>query len=232
MTTLKMPDKQIPGGNQFYDPATGYRCRPYASVSEIVNGVISARKGNPGVTIQHHLSTDPAEVRVEVLHYLAEVCRAKGWNDYIQTGGRAEAAASPPPPPTRPPASAAQKLASVAGGAKVLVKWLASGAEAVPQELANARANVCATCPLNKSGDFTEFFTVPVSHAIRAALNMRKSWKLETPYDAQLNVCEACLCPVALKVHLPINRIMADLPEDNFKRLHPLCWIQKESAKQ
>jgi hypothetical protein len=110
----------------------------------------------------------------------------------------------------------------------VLVEWLASGAEAVPQEKANARAAVCAKCPMNEKGDLLRFFTKPVSEAIRHALSLRSEWKLETPDDFRLGVCTACDCPMRLKVHIPIERIREKLKPEIKSRLHPDCWIPKE----
>lgn len=116
----------------------------------------------------------------------------------------------------------------------MLVEWLASGAEAVPQEQATGRGQVCAGCSLNEPGDLSNFFTRAASEAIRKALNTRREWKLETALDKKLGVCGACLCPLKLKVHLPIDRILAKiLPEslDYIRANAPGCWLLKETPK-
>jgi hypothetical protein len=120
------------------------------------------------------------------------------------------------------------RLKSVAAGGSVLVEWLRDGAEAVPKELATKRAAVCAECPKNGKGDFTRWFTVPVSEAIHAEIERKNQMRLSTPFDDRIEVCEACLCPLKLKVHMPINRIRDNLPAESHRDLDPSCWIPRE----
>ena len=109
-----------------------------------------------------------------------------------------------------------------------MVEWLKDGAEAVPQDLSIARANVCAHCPHNQSGDLTSFFTVPVSNAIRKALADKDGMNLATPIDDQLHVCGICLCPMKLKVHVPLKTILDRLPTEVFTELPEYCWMRTE----
>jgi len=208
--------KQIPYGYFWYEPRTKWRSSP-GSFDNVVQQIIAHRQANPWL----QKATDTPTVANELDAFAAQICNANGWTDFI-TGGD-------PPNPQLPPRNLASRLVNVAGGASaVLVEWLASGAEAVPLEVSDKRAAICAKCPVNEVGDWLRFFTVPVSEAIRAALNSRREMKLQTPYDDRLGVCTACDCPIKLKVHMPIERIRSKLKEDQKAHLHPDCWIPKE----
>lgn len=225
MLKLKSRQKQIPGGFKFRIPELRWTPAPYASFDQIVNGIIAARLGNPSLAKRHGWATDRASVEAELDHYNALFCDKMGWHDYIEGGGGAPSA----PFPQSPKPGLMKRLAHVASGAAVVVEFIAKD-EAVPAEVANARAAVCAACPLNEKGDWLSTFTVPVSNAIRQRLNERKSMKLSTPLDDQLGVCGGCDCPIPLKIHFPIARIVSRLPAESKAALHPRCWILKESA--
>jgi hypothetical protein len=115
-------------------------------------------------------------------------------------------------------------------GSEALVEWITSGAEAVPQAQAERRAGRCVVCPLNGRGDWSRWFTVPVSNAIRAALRHRSEFKLQTSFDAQLGVCEACSCPNGLKVWVPKEKFYPHMTEESKAALDPNCWIREEVA--
>jgi hypothetical protein len=231
---LKHPEKPIPGGDWFYDPLTGYRAEKNTPRSQIVDGVIAARLANPAITNQHHLATDRHLVEREVEQFLCQAALAMGAHDYVDT--RRDPALVPggmplPFPQAPPQLSLLERLRSVAAGAEILVHWLASREEAVPQEQANQRASICAACPFNNKGDLSEFFTVPVSNAIRKALKVREGWNLKTPFDDTLEVCQVCLCPLKLKVFCPAKFILDKMPEEVFNELHEKCWLRSEKGK-
>ena len=142
-------------------------------------------------------------------------------------------------PPIQAPLNVAGRLAAVASGAKTLVQWVVSGAEAVPQEQAEARAQVCAACdrntfnqPQSKGTSWTDWFTIPVSHEITAQLQKRKDMKLATSVDDQLKVCSSCLCPIPLKVHLKLEAFLPRMSKQVFELLAPQCWIRSEAPKK
>lgn len=116
-------------------------------------------------------------------------------------------------------------------GGATLVDWLESGAQAVPADQATERARICSECPLSDKGDWTRHFTGPVTEAIRVHLERRKSMQLSTPHDEVLGICSACLCPLKLKVHMPLANILDRMPDDVAQSLAPGCWILSESAK-
>jgi hypothetical protein len=220
---LKNRQMQIPGGMFFYVPATKFKTRPNSSFQSIVDQVLQYRRGNPGLAARYGWSTDPKTVENEVDAFVTGVCKAMSWTDYITEGGGPAALPFPVAPQGQ-----LQRLRNVAVGGSVLLDWLMDGAEAVPAALANARAQTCAACPLNEKGDWTSIFTEPVSAAIRSALQRRKQMNLSTPDDANLGVCAACSCPLALKVHLPLARILAKLQDGPKAALAPNCWIRVE----
>lgn len=212
---LRQRNKQIPNGVFYYEPRTKWRSSP-GSFDNVVQQIIAHRNANAWLG----LPTDTATVSNQLDAFAANVCQQMGWTDYIIGGD--------PAPPSLPPQSLGSRLVNVAGASPVLVDWLASGAEAVPSDLANKRAATCADCPLNEKGDLLRFFTLPVTEAIRKALNSRREMKLETPDDYRLGICSGCDCPLRLKIHMPIERVRSKLKPEIQARLDPRCWITKE----
>lgn len=225
MPRMKSRDKWPPNGWQFMQPESQWVAPKNASFEAVVQALIAHRRGNAYLVQTHHWSIDPEEVRNEVDSYNARLCQLAGFTDYIMEGGGAS-----PPNPHLPAPTNLQKLGNVVAGGEALVEWISSGAQAVPSELANKRAAICADCPQNGKGDFTRYFTVPVSEAIRHELNRRSEWKLSTPHDDQLSVCEACLCPLKLKVHVPLANILPHMDQATKGRLDGRCWILKRDS--
>lgn len=238
MPRLKNRQKQIPNGLKFYDPALKWTAPANASFSVICDSLRGIRLANPGITAAKHLSTDPNAIADEVDTFNAVLCLQYGWTDFVSAdGGGAIPFQSAPEtssqPHHQPPRlNPLQRLKSVAAGSEALVEWINSGAEAVPQKLSAARAAVCAKCPLNGRGGWEKWFTVPVSNAIRAALRHKGEFQLSTPSDDQLGVCEACLCPMPLKVHVPFDKFWPHMSPESKDALHPECWIRSESIHQ
>lgn len=222
MPVLKEVQKQIPGGFQFFVPQTNWKPAPFSSIDSIAQQLIQHRRGRPDLVAKHGWSLDLGQVTAEVTAYQVEICVQNGWNDYLLGGGEGTSFFPPPQP------SLLNRVRSVAGGAEVIIDWLKSGAEAVPSELSNNRAQTCSTCPMNQPGGFESWFTVPVSKAIRAAVEHRKEMNLSTSFDDQLQVCSVCLCPIKLKVHLDINRLLRDTPKATHDAFPQHCWIITE----
>ena len=226
MAQLKDRNKQIPNGLVYFQPETGWKPSPFSSFSKILNDLIAHRKANPFLIEKHGWSVDPLTVANELDAFNTRVCLQMGWTDYVLGADGGSPTADPFP---QRPQVHQGKLSQLVAGGKTLVKWLNNAAEAVPTELANRRAAICTSCPLNGRGDWAAFFTIPVASAIRAAVEQRREMKLSTPFDAELGVCEACSCPLKLKVHMPIEAILADMPTESFDGLAKICWIR---AKQ
>jgi hypothetical protein len=236
MAILANRQLQIPGGFKFYIPELKWQPRPYQSFDQLVQQVIAVRGGNPQLTAKNKWSTDYNTVASEVDAFNARVCEQMGWNNYI-----IQASGAPPPPKSKPPSASDQKLLAAAAGAakkiwagvRTLNDWLDSGTPAVPQVLADARAATCAACPLNGPGDFTQWFTKPAAEAIQRQLTKLEGRKLSTASDGAINICEACLCPLKLKVHAPMQYIAPHVSEEVLRELAKgkNCWILAEMKK-
>lgn len=212
-----------PGGWQFYQPQTKWSApTPVSSTfDQTVILIIKHRMANPAISIKNKLETDPASVGNELESYT----RARlGMGPAI----------SPKltPPSARPQMSGAVSQAvaavkKVAQGAAVLMEWDESGLPPVPKELAEKRAAICAGgCPKNDLGkSVTEVFTLPLANLIKRRFERLQQLNLTTSYDDKLAVCQACLCPLKLKVHTPIELIQKRLSPEARAELDPRCWI-------
>lgn len=232
---LKSRQMQIPGGFKFIQPETGWKARPFQSFSMLVQALITHRNGNPFLRDKHKWATDQASVEREVEVFNVRVCLAQGWTQYLSGssgGGPAPKSQALSEHERKSLGAAAGRATKIWSGVKTLNEWIDSDEPPVPVELAESRAAVCLACPLNQTGDFTEWFTRPAAAAIQRQIEKLAHRKLATSQDAKLNVCEACLCPMKLKVHTPIKYITAHLVagvRDELGRgLN--CWILSELA--
>lgn len=226
MPRLVNRNTQIPGGFRYIQPQTNWHSRPWSSFNSIVDALVAHRKGNPFLVQKHGWSIDKPTVENEVDLYNAMLCKQMGWSAYFVEDGE------PNPPKISAPASLANRVGKLAVGAVTQVEWIASGAEAVSPEQSERRAKHCLICPKHGKGDWTSYFTVPAQMAIQKALNQKREWKLETSVDKELQVCEACLCPMRLKVHMPIAAILRNMPEESLQDLDPHCWILSEKKAE
>ncbi len=117
---------------------------------------------------------------------------------------------------------------NVARGTAILVEWIGEGGVPVEIPIAEARAAICAECPLNDKGDWTRWFTQPASDLITQQLAVKHDLKLATSFDDKLQVCSACGCPLKLKVFTPMKHIRAHLSGESKAKLVPYCWILTE----
>lgn len=212
-----------PGGWVFTQPQTGWSApTPIASTfSQTVELIIRHRMANPAITTKHNLATDVANVGNELESFTK-----------LRLGMKDDPSPKSQPPRSLPRlvAGAVEGLKKVADGAAPLVEWLSSGGQAVLPSLSAARAGICSTCPMNTPGDFTRFFTIPTSEAIRCELSKRNDLKLSTPFDNKLGTCSVCNCPLALKTHTPIDIIAKHLKPERKAELPEWCWIKKETS--
>ena len=98
----------------------------------------------------------------------------------------------------------------------------------MPQELAEKRADTCVSCPKNVMGDLTSWFTVPAAELIKKQLEARHQAKIFTTKDPLLGVCQACACPLPLKVHAPIEIVRDKMRPEDKAALWEKCWIALE----
>lgn len=193
-----------------------------ASVTEIRN----ARLRNKALSIKHNLSTDPETIAHELIQY----------NRMIRN--------IPDPSPPSFFQRSRNSLASV-GVAAAGAKWLRrvaqigtgiatisdlkrSGRDPVLPEVAERRAAICVPCPKNLPGDLFAIFTKPIASLIRTQIEDKRRLKLSTSQDDKLNICDACGCPMQLKVWFPLDIIKAHIKQPELNDLDPRCWITKE----
>ncbi len=224
MIRLKNRNKQIPNGFKFLLAETGWQSPPYSSFAQICNGLKQNILANPYLAQKNNWQTEDPWIEKVVEAYQVKICQMHGWSNYLHDVGGVS------PPKSTPPSPLSLLRRVVAGANTVAVDWIASGAEAVPITQAEDRARVCVMCPLNKRGDLLSFFTVPVTEAIRAAISLKNDWKLETKDDSHLGVCQACSCPLRLKIWMPIGVILPKMPAESFDALDANCWIRKEKV--
>lgn len=117
-----------------------------------------------------------------------------------------------------------EKAARAAGGAGRLVEWWGVG-RIVAQATADARAEVCARCPLNVPEKLFEKLTGAAAKLFRQAIAWKTKAGLRVPLEKQLRVCEACGCDLKLKVWSPIEVAR----QGDLSGLDPKCWILKET---
>lgn len=210
-----------PGGWQYHQAQTGWNAPAPVSntFDQTVVNIIKHRQANSAMTIKHKLSTNMAQVGIELEAFNA---RRLGYPD-----------PKPLPPPAVPMLSGAVVAAvadvkKLAAGNALLLEWQESGEPPVPIEIAIKRAEVCVACPKNDARGLSQYFTVPIAENIRRKLEKLHDMKLETPSDEKLQVCSACLCPLKLKVHTPLHLIVKRLKPEQRSELHPACWILSE----
>lgn len=236
---LRDRNKPPPNGFQFFQAETGFDlvkacpiCR--YSFAKAVDAIRKHRSQNP----RFKLSTDPTIIANELdVTNALRVAQMRNAESYIVSDTNIALDAPPKLQALRTgrPAAAGGGgvLPKMVAGIGTIVDWLGDGGEAVPAELANARAATCASCKWNDQGDWTRFFTAPVSEGIRRHLGIRKDMGLGTPHDDRLSICEICACPMKLKVHVPISYIRAKEPQsvrEDLAQNAPWCWMNHEQG--
>ena len=124
------------------------------------------------------------------------------------------------------------EILNVLQGGFNLLDWIRSGRAAVTSGTSAARAATCVACTKNGEGPLTQWFTEPASEVIKHEIEKRADFKLKTPYDAALGVCEACHCPLKTKVHEPIDLVLKHLKPSQEEKLGERCWIRFEDPRQ
>lgn len=220
MVRLKSRYQCPVGGFQFVDAPISDQPIQTWDFNEMVRIVQARRQQNP----RFNLPTDQRAIEAEVdLQNAMRMLSISGAQSYITDVG--------PPPPnfTLPPSrSWRNAVGAVKQGSATLLDWLGDGGVPVPKEQSAKRALVCTACPLNGKGDWLSIFTKPVQELIQAQLSVKHDLNISTPYDEQLGVCNACACPLKLKVHTPIQHIGKHLSSDVKNKLDKGCWILPE----
>jgi hypothetical protein len=85
-----------------------------------------------------------------------------------------------------------------------LAAWVKAGFEKVPQEEAERRASICATCPLNVG--------LAGCAVCRTALKAGRDVLMQasTAQDSRLQACGVCGCDLKTSVHVPLSVLLSD----------------------
>jgi hypothetical protein len=236
---LKDRRKCPPNGFLYEQKQTGWRNWIVAPQTQwdfnlLCSSIQQHRRQNP----RFQLSTDLAAIQNEVdLSNSLRVAAIPGAADQYLINDP-----SPASPPKSEAPTLTERLAHVVAGLRkvnsgrvMLLDWEAAGYPQVTQELAEHRAKICASCPKNGKGDFTKWFTIPASEHITKQIERLKDVKLSTTQDANLGVCEICLCPLKLKMHAPMEYIGKYLSNELKAELGAVqtglgtsCWVIDE----
>lgn len=120
-----------------------------------------------------------------------------------------------------------ERAKQLANGAQTLGDWLGAGGEPAAKEVAQARADVCAKCPLN--ADKWQF-TTPVAEAILEQTRLRTHLELKVSNESSLGTCAACGCHLPLKVWVPLPHIKEYTSDEILKKLNSVCWVKNEKS--
>lgn len=219
MVQLRDRSKFPPGGFRFYQPETNWAPPTWQSFHDTVVAIIAHRNRNPHQKNQFGWSVDYNTVSDELDFYNAKIAAQMHWNEFVMGEG------IPDPPPKMMPLPQASGRPVVAG-VKSLAEWTIDG-EVVPEEISATRANICKDCPVNLPGTLRDWFTEAAAALIARQFEIRESRELKTPWDDKLGLCDACGCPLKLKVHAPMRVIEKYLSDKVREKLHPACWILK-----
>lgn len=222
MVRLKSRTNCPVGGFIFVDAAISPDPLQSWSFNDLLIMIINRRLQNP----RFNLSTDVVAVSNEIDQQNAMRMQSiRGAEGYYENSGDNPSPNFPRPQHARP--SVAGRVRATAAGVGVLIDWLGSGAEPVDRSEASRRALICSDCPQNKPGTWRDFFTESASRSIQKQIAIKNDMALSTPSDNKLGVCQACLCPLALKVHAPLEHIQEHLSDEINTKSDARCWFKK-----
>ena len=116
------------------------------------------------------------------------------------------------------------EIRNVLQGTATLLAWKVKGEPLVPATLADERAAVCASCPMNAEPQGCSSCNAKVlKDAVEAVVGSR-----QTSFHNQLKSCKVCSCALPAKVQLPISSILRFMPQTQLDLLPQPCWINKE----
>lgn len=109
-----------------------------------------------------------------------------------------------------------------------LKEWLGDGAKPVEPAKAQARADICLKCSFNTAKPLYEALATGAAKIAARQLEVKNAMNLRVRGEKSLHVCEACGCVLRLKVHAPMNVIVAGAEPGSFEKLPEHCWQVKE----
>lgn len=101
--------------------------------------------------------------------------------------------------------------------------FLTSGEKKAPQEEAERRAAICASCPKNQD-DSGYCAGCMLTGLVASAINLTANW--HTSQDDKLKSCSVCGCKNKLKVHFPLSAMNH---KDLREHWPEHCWMRQDS---
>jgi hypothetical protein len=106
--------------------------------------------------------------------------------------------------------------------------WIGEGMQPAGSAQAQARANICLTCPKNVEKPLQEFLTGAVALTVRKQIELKNKLNLRVMGEKSLHVCDVCQCVLRLKVHVPTYVIRQSTKQEIIEHLPDFCWQKKE----
>ncbi len=227
---LKSRNNHPPGGFIYRQNETGWESSKWRSFDHVVNEIIAHRVANP----RFNLPTDKETVSVELENFMTERLRSiPGGTDYLTAdpGG----ATLNPLIPRRTVASLVGGIANavaegiksapkIVAGIGLWLEWFSSDGP-VTKEVAEQRASTCVACPKNVPATGVNTLSSVAARELQEILGSLHEQDLHTSLDSKLNLCSACLCPLASKVWVPNELIKRNTSKKVKAALWEKCWI-------
>lgn len=241
MTRLKTRESLPPGGFQYTIPQIPDWVCPVAQGFDMtVDAIIAVSKANP----RHNLPTDRETVGNLLEEFTAKALESRpGCQGFLVSddGGPVPKFHARSLPPNQRSGAVSAGIKGAMAGAKrltvgigVIMDWLGAGLRPVDHALAEKRAAICVDCPLNKPANLVQWAYGRGAMALEAYMQVKNDKEAKTSLDAKLFSCQACDCHLGLKVHCPLEHILAREKPEHLAKLDPRCWIlnEKEATNQ
>jgi len=227
---IKNRDHWLPGGWQILVPQAGMK-KPFSgSFNEAVNFLFAFRSKNPALCEKHGWSLDLDDVARDVDTYNTQRMVAAGHLNFVELEGEA-AEKKTSGLTSRLLRNAGNVAAKVKTAVSMYADLFGTQGKVVSHDEAEARAAVCAKCPLNSTaGGLKAYFVTETATELMALFGMLNKMDLKTSLDDQLGVCTACSCPMRAKVFIDGSILKKNIPQEDIPKLHPDCWIPSAIA--
>lgn len=217
-----------PGGWAYTEPRVpGWSAPSHSSFDVVVNAIIALRKGNRWLITEHKLSTDLDTVSNEVDEYNAKRMVSMGYDHFVQDANVGVLQAAPfqrPQHPSLHRAVATSAVKRVTAGVGTLKEWWGDGLKSVDGHIAENRASICETCPLNRDPNWIEKLIAAAAEKAKQFLEVKRALQLRTRFDDKLHFCDGCGCGIETKIWVPINVIRKTMIPEIKQALDPRCW--------
>lgn len=114
-----------------------------------------------------------------------------------------------------------EKVKTIADGAANLALWVGSGGNVVSPEVAQARADICLTCPHNRRGIVG---TREIAEATMKFLSFKNALDLKVNREGELHSCDGCGCVIPLMIWEPQDRITKQMTGEERAVTPSFCW--------